>query len=209
MSKGMIFDVDGVLIYTAIDYPREIVKKIIKRLGYGEFSFKKVDRFWWGDSDVSRRELIELEFKVKFEDFIGLFEEYVRDFEHAKNFKGVYGEVIPVLDELKRRGISLGIVTDAPSYIAIPQLDYFFNDNYFSEIVMTHGLENVRDKPEPDGILLCMERMGVNDCAFIGDSDSDIVAAKKAGIEAILIDRGEHETYVEPDRKLKTLKELL
>lgn len=209
MNEGIIFDVDGVLIYTAIDYPREIVKKIIKRLGYGESSFEKVDRFWWGDSNICRRELIEIEFKVKFEDFIELFEEYVKDFENAKNFKGVYGEVIPVLDELKKRDISLGIVTDAPPYIAMPQINYFLGGNYFSEIVMTHGLENVRDKPEPDGLLLCMERIGVSDCAFVGDSDSDIVAAKKAGIEAILIDRGEHKTCVKPDRRINTLKELL
>ena len=209
MGKAIIFDVDGTLIHTSMNLVNAVVKKIIDELSYGEFSPEKVSRFWWGDKNISRRELIELEFKISFDDFIPLFRNHTMNFDYVKQFKKLYKDVKPVLDELLFRGIPLGVVTDAPSYIVVPQLNYFLGNGYFSEVIMTHELENVRDKPAPDGLLLCMEKLGTRDAIFVGDSDSDIVAAQSAGIPAILIERGEHETYAKPDRTIKTLYELL
>jgi|SRR3989344_1375357 len=209
MTKGIIFDVDGTLIHTSLDYANEIVKQVIEELGYGEHRPEKVHRFWWGDRKVSRKELIETEFKVKFEEFIVLFRRYASNFNYAKQFKKLYDDVKPVLDELVKRSIPLGLVTDAPDYIASPQLNYFLGNGYFSQIVMTHELPDVKDKPEPDGLLLCMRNLGVDEAVFVGDSDSDMVAAQRAKIPGILLDRGEHETYVEPKRKIKNLYELL
>ncbi len=209
MTKGIIFDVDGTLIHTSLDYVDEIVKQVIQELDYGEYHPEKVHRFWWGDRKVSRRELIETEFKVRFEDFIVLFRRRASDFNYAKQFKKLYDDVTSVLDELVKRNIPLGIVTDAPAYIASPQLNHFLGNGYFSQIIMTHELPNVKDKPEPDGLLLCMRNLGIDEAVFVGDSDSDMVAAQRAKILGILLDRGEHETYVEPKRKIKTLYELL
>jgi len=209
LSKGTIFDVDGCLIRTRIEYFRNIIQMVIDELGRGEFSFERVDRFLLGNADISRSKSIEVEFEVDFKDFIEPFRKYTSDFEYARQFKSLYDDVIPVLTELRKKEVVMGVVTDAPSYIALPQLNYFIGDGYFSEVVMTHGMEGVKDKPEPDGLLLCMERIGMTEGCFVGDSDSDIVAAKRAGVEAVLIDRGEHENYVEPDRRIKSLYELL
>src|SRR3989344_9264468 len=209
MTKGIIFDVDGTLIHTSLDYVNETIKQVIQELDYGEYSPEKVHRFLWGDKKASRRELIETEFNVRFEDFIILFRKYTSDFNYAKQFKKLYNDVKPVLDELVKRSIPLGIVTDAPAYIASFQLNHFLGNGYFSQIIMTHELPDVKDKPEPDGLLLCMRNLGVDEAVFVGDSDSDMVAAQRAKIPGILLDRGEHETYVEPKRKIKNLYELL
>eukprot|EP00559_Dactyliosolen_fragilissimus_P006019 CAMPEP_0184867140 /NCGR_PEP_ID=MMETSP0580-20130426/25123_1 /TAXON_ID=1118495 /ORGANISM="Dactyliosolen fragilissimus" /LENGTH=258 /DNA_ID=CAMNT_0027367201 /DNA_START=65 /DNA_END=841 /DNA_ORIENTATION=- len=58
-----------------------------------------------------------------------------------------------------------------------------------------HGADTApKPKPEPDGLFLCCEEMGVNaeNCVYIGDSPSDGLAAKNAGMLAIGVTWGSH-----------------
>jgi FMN phosphatase YigB (HAD superfamily) len=146
MTKGIIFDVDGTLIHTSLDYVNGIIKQVIEELGYGEYSPEKVHRFWWGDRKVSRRELIEIEFKARFEEFIVLFRRLASDFDYAKQFKKLYDDVKPVLDELVKKAhikfdnyldplqlsaqfVKADILKDYPKMIAqIPEKEW---QNYF------------------------------------------------------------------------------
>ena len=55
------------------------------------------------------------------------------------------------------------------------------------------GLGETQDicKPEPDGILMALEKLGFesSEVVFVGDSTIDLVAAKRANVAAILLDR--------------------
>jgi phosphoglycolate phosphatase len=209
MEKAIIFDVDGTLIRTDDEYALSLTKKTIEDLGYGDYSEEKALRFWWGVEGVSRREIVENELGVNFSEFYETFFGYTGDFEYAKEFKELYEDVIPVLDELKKRGVKLGTVTDAPPVIADPQLDHFLGNGYFPVRVCSHEREGIKEKPSPEGLHLCMERLGVEDALYVGDSDCDILAARNAGIDSVLIERGEHETSVVLYRGIESLFELL
>lgn len=208
MKKGIIFDVDGTLIHTKIEYFYESIKSVLAELG-GNFSTDKVDLFVRGSKHTSRNKIIAQEFGVDYGEFIELWRKKYGRFNVARKYKSVYSDVKSVLDELRTRGIRMAVVTDAHHDICYPQLDHFIGCGYFSEIISTQEIKNMENKPAPDGLIECMRRMNISDALYVGDSESDIIAAQRAGIESIWIDRGEHTIDVEPDRVIKTLYELL
>jgi len=201
--KAVIFDVDGTLIKIRKELFFEAFKFIRNELGYGDCSTENIERFIQGDKEMSRNVMIERVFGFNHDNFAELFKSYMSDFEKVKRFKSLYPDVKFVLDELRRGKVIMGAVTDAPPFIAIPQRNYFLGNGYFSEFVITYK-SDLRDKPAPDGLLYCMKQLGVEEAVFVGDSDSDIIAAQSAGIPAIWIDRGEHEIHTEPNRRIKT-----
>ena len=73
-----------------------------------------------------------------------------------------------------------------------------------------------RHKPEPDPLLLAVERLGGDaaEAAYVGDSPFDIRAAKAAGVFAVAVGWGgihpdERLLAEEPDAFVQTPEELL
>lgn len=67
-------------------------------------------------------------------------------------------------------------------------------------------------KPDPEPVLLCLSEMGASkdSSVMVGDSANDIIAAKNAGIEAVLIDRcGNRNIDVKADLVISSLDEML
>ncbi len=100
------------------------------------------------------------------------------------------GNMDVVLAELRERGHRLGIVTAkrrvtvALAFAKLP-LEHLFE-------VVVGGDETARHKPDPDPLLLALERLGVQaeDAAYVGDSPFDMQAAKAAGLYAIGVSWG-------------------
>ncbi len=113
----------------------------------------------------------------------------------------LYDDVIPTLMKLKAMTtLRLGIVTNTPIFIAQKELETFHLHLYFDEIL---GLGDHQEicKPEPDGILQVLEKMGClpPQTLFIGDSSIDLLAAKNARAIPILIDRTDSKAHGFPD----------
>ncbi|TML61827.1 MAG: HAD family hydrolase, partial [Actinobacteria bacterium] len=78
------------------------------------------------------------------------------------------------------------------------------------------GDETARHKPDPEPLLLALERMGVraDEAAYVGDAPFDVQAAKAAGLFSIGVTwggihaRGRLEAEV-PDALVETPEELL
>ena len=74
------------------------------------------------------------------------------------------------------------------------------------------SLENIRDyrekmKPEPEMIHEALENLGTKNAVMVGDQFTDILAARKAGIDSVYINRnGEKEPKA--DYSISDLKEL-
>ena len=56
-------------------------------------------------------------------------------------------------------------------------------DNYMEVVVLED--DTSKHKPDPEPLLLCMERLGLNkeDVIYIGDAYSDLLASRNAGID--------------------------
>ena len=91
------------------------------------------------------------------------------------------------LEALKEEGYSLAIASSTEINDTIEHLRHAGILEYFSSIVGGDMVE--KGKPNPDPFLLAASMIGAkpSDCIVIGDSPNDILTAKAAGMEMILI----------------------
>jgi putative hydrolase of the HAD superfamily len=121
--------------------------------------------------------------------------EMTRAWEHADHFE-LYEDALPVLDDLRARGLKLGLVSntgrDLDAFVAHHrlQVDAALGSGAFG-----------RTKPHPAIFRAVLERLEVEpqDAAMVGDSiEDDVDGARAAGIDrAFLLDREERFTDVE------------
>ncbi|MCS7144051.1 MAG: HAD family hydrolase [Archaeoglobaceae archaeon] len=98
----------------------------------------------------------------------------------------VYPGIEEVLRRLKERGMKLAVVTDAENGKAIARLRKTDLEKYFDVIVSADMCG--KRKPEPDSILLALEKLGVKaeETVLVGDSiRRDITAGKRVGMMTI------------------------
>jgi len=79
----------------------------------------------------------------------------------------------------------LGIVTGRPRAETLYVLKKFHMQNLFDVIVAMEDYPPEKTKPDPYPIKLAMEKLGLEDAVYVGDSVDDITAAKRAGVKAI------------------------
>jgi pyrophosphatase PpaX len=102
---------------------------------------------------------------------------------HATHFGGVYDGVPDVLRELRQRNIRNGIVTGKSRSsweITLTQVEL----GEFDVVVVDDDVVN--PKPDPQGIRAALDALRVEPrhAIYVGDSPSDMEAARAAGIRA-------------------------
>ncbi len=100
-----------------------------------------------------------------------------------------FPETARVLESLKARGKSIGIVSGKKAYKIINLLRSRNLEGYPETIVGYD--ETVLHKPNPDPLLMGMSFFDVprEDTVYVGDSPNDAQAAKAAGIDCVIVDR--------------------
>ncbi|CAN5254147.1 pyrophosphatase PpaX [soil metagenome] len=108
-------------------------------------------------------------------------------------------ELLALLPALKAEGRKLGIVTAKRHRTVALALDRFPALEAEFDVVVAHE-DTERHKPDPDPVLLAIERLGgtPGESAYFGDSPFDIQAAKSAGAFAIAVSWG----GIHPDERL-------
>ena len=119
-----------------------------------------------------------------------------------------------VLTRLKDEGRRLGVVTAKWRSSVQLAFDRLPIERFFDVVVA--GDETERHKPDPDPILLALDRLRApaDESVYVGDSPFDIRAAKAAGAHAIAVTWGrmhprERLEREEPDAIVDTAEELL
>jgi phosphoglycolate phosphatase-like HAD superfamily hydrolase len=104
------------------------------------------------------------------------------------------------LERLYQKGISMCVVTNVPYFLAEMELQAFSLQHYFQLIL---GLGDTQEicKPEPDGILNCMKQCNAQPSTtlMVGDAVVDLLAAKRAGVFPVLIDRDGDKKIEDPE----------
>ncbi len=103
--------------------------------------------------------------------------------QHGDVKTRVYPEMIETLDELKARGKKLAVLSN--KYNGGTQL---MTSRYFArQMDLAVGEGPVPRKPDPTGLLYVAEKLGLpaSRIAYVGDSDTDVLAAQRAGAFAI------------------------
>ena len=126
-----------------------------------------------------------------------------------------FDELLALLPGLAQQGRKLGIVTAKRHRTVGLALDRFPALAAAFDVVIAHE-DTERHKPDPDPVLLAVERLGgqPDEAVYIGDSPFDIGAAKAAGVFAVAVGWGgihtdERLRAEEPDAFVRTPAELL
>jgi len=180
--KGLIFDIDGVLV----DVRESYRKTIIETAGYftgTKFTLadtqKVKDRGGFNnDWDVTyalveegggvlNKEVI----KAKFQELYSI---------NKQNEKLLVDKEL--LARLKQK---IGIATGRPRVEALEVLDKFGITPYFDTILALEDLDGNKDRPDPYILNRCKELLEIDYGFFCGDTVDDMKAGKAAGLTTI------------------------
>jgi len=110
----------------------------------------------------------------------------VRAWEQHENFS-LYKDALPVLDELRARGLRIGLVSNGQR-----DLEEFVVHHELRVDAVVGSKAHGRTKPHPSIFVAALEALGASaeDAAMVGDSfEDDIEGARSLGMRAILLDR--------------------
>jgi len=119
--------------------------------------------------------------------------EITKGWELHENFE-LYEDALPVLDELRRAGLKIGLVTNSSRDVRA------FAEHHALHVDATIGsLEHGKTKPHASIFAALLELLDVEpgDAAMVGDTIADdIEGARALGMRAILLDRyGRHPDF--------------
>lgn len=126
-----------------------------------------------------------------------------RAWEHAHNFE-LYEDALPVLEELRGRGLKLGLVSNSGR-----DLDAFVEHHRIQiDAALASGAHG-KAKPHEAIFRAVLDRLEVEpaDSAMVGDSvEDDIEGARAIGMRAYLLDR--ENRYPQLEERLTDLRQL-
>ena len=186
--KGVIFDLDGVLVFTD-KFHYQAWKALADRIG-AEFTEKDNDRL----RGVSRMESLEIVLEkypgpiFTFDEKLALAEEknsLCRQLLSQMGKEDVTAEVRDTLQTLRERGYRLAIGSSSKNTKYI--LERTGLSVYFDAV--SDGTNIINSKPDPEVFLKAAAFLGLvpEDCLVIEDAHAGIQAAKAGGMTAAAI----------------------
>jgi putative hydrolase of the HAD superfamily len=137
-------------------------------------------RFW---TYLYRRLLAEL--GVEDESLVG---QLYATFSHTSSYK-LFDDVLPVLEELDRRGYRLGLISNFERWLEEMLVE--LEVGHIFDVTVISGVEGV-EKPDPAIYAVALERAGVGPrlAVHVGDSPVlDVEPASSVGMTTVLLDR--------------------
>lgn len=178
----VIFDLDGTLLNTLEDLG-DSVNFALKSFGYPTRTYEEVKSFVGnGIKDLLTK---AVPIGTDEETTLRCLQAFKNHYKtNMQNKTLPYEGIIALLKELNSKGIKLGIVSNKYDF-GVKNL----NKYYFKDLipVAIGEREGVRKKPAPDTVLTAMKELGSKkeECLYVGDSGSDMITAKNAGIKSV------------------------
>lgn len=147
-----------------------------------------LERAWW--REVVERTFDICELRDRFVDFSSYFNLVFDRFATASTWK-LYDETLPVLQQLRRARVPLGIISNFDSRLHAV-LDALALREYFQSVTLSTAIGAA--KPDVRVFQTATRTHGINsECALhVGDSyKQDYVGAKRAGLQAVWLLRQE------------------
>lgn len=182
-TKGVIFDLDGVVVELRLDFAA------IKQEMFGSpegYILERLDRL---HGEERRRAEAILQ---KYED------------EAAHRAQPVEG-ILPLFAWLKERGLKRALVT-RNSRRSVEVIEVRLGLRF--PVVVTR--EDAPPKPSPQPILLACRRMGIQpeEALVVGDGELDLLAGRRAGVTTVLLRNPFHPSSEHADFVISDLSEL-
>jgi len=215
LPRLVMFDLDGTLVDSVPDLATA-VDRMLAELGREPAGVERV-RKWVGNGArvLVRRALAggldhSAVGEAQTEQALARFLDIYAD---CHELITLYPGVHELLEALSTAAVELAVVTNKPERFVAPLLEQVGLGGYFRWIIGGDTLP--QQKPDPAALLQVMHLAGVSNLQslFVGDSRSDVLAARAAGVPCVAVSYGyNHGRPVaeeEPDRVVDSLAELL
>lgn len=212
MIKGLLFDLDGTLADTAPDLGFALNRQRAIH-GLPALPLQTIRPY------VSQggRGLMKVGFDLTPEDanFISMREEFLdlyaqRLCHETRLFPGI----AELLSELEKRRLPWGVVTNKIERFTLPLLEKLQLAGRAACIVSGDTCSNFKPHPEP--LLHASREMGIpaGKCAYVGDDERDVLAARAAKMQVVVVlygylGNGTHPENWGADALIATPQELL
>jgi len=197
MSLLIIFDLDGTLVDSAPDIATA-VNRMRSELGYPEKPLEQVKQWVGNGSAMLVKRAVGEALQLAPEAVSApLFQQaHELFFKHYRQCNGdtsqLYEGVLPTLEYFQQQGIPQAICTNKPTEFTHALLEKLAIDHFFRCVVSGDTLPV--KKPDPAPLLFCAEQCGasVDQCLMVGDSMTDVQAARNADMKVVCVSYGYH-----------------
>lgn len=206
----VIFDLDGTLLNTLEDL-KDGINHMLAVYKYPERSLEEIRTFVGnGIYRLVEQAVPEGLSKEEINQFFLEYREYYT--HHCKNKTRPYDGVMELLQELKRQGYSLAIVSNKSNQAVKELVEEYFRD------LMDEALgekEGILRKPAPDMVneVIRLLHTDHKKTLYVGDSEVDKKTAENAGLSYVLVDWGfrhrQELLELKPTKIISHPKELL
>lgn len=189
--KAIVFDLDGTLVDSAPEIAIAL-NTAMAEIGQPSFPLTEVQTFIGGGAKVALQRALATRGADLGE---GVFDAMMASFykvyaEVSEAGNGLYPGVKETLAELSRRSFPLGVCTNKAAHITAIALKALGIAPYFAAVVGAR--DDLPRKPAPDMLLAALGQLGVrpSEALVVGDSRSDIGAARAAGCPVFAVSYG-------------------
>lgn len=182
--EGVFFDLDGTLLDTAEDFVIT-VNQMLTDHQHPAMDGHVIRR----NVSAGSRALMKLAFNLTPGDeleqkralFLQYYDRHIQDHRRS-TFAQPYPGILPLIEELERRDIAWGIVTNKPRPYALSLIRQIGLLERSQAIVCPEDVK--KPKPDPEALFLACKQASCSPEAsvYIGDHLRDIEAGKKAGM---------------------------
>ena len=192
LPRLVMFDLDGTLVDSVPDLATAVDRMLVE-MGREPAGVEKV-RKWVGNGvrvlvrraladDIDHTAVSDAETEIALARFLDI---YADSHELITLYPGVH----ELLEALSTAAVELAVVTNKPERFVAPLLEQVGLGGYFRWIIGGDTLP--QQKPDPAALLQVMRLAGVSQeqSLFVGDSRSDVLAARAAGVPCVAVSYG-------------------
>lgn len=210
MVTAILFDFWGTLVENGVRSPIKQVKQLLNiDLPFSEYVVR-MERAMM----TSRHATLKDAFSSVCKEFskecpTDLLEQLIGLWNKSWMLAEPYPEVVEVLKNLKKK-YTLILISNTDSFSIANVLDKFSLSSYFQKTFFSCEMGMLKGEKNFLPQVVDETDLRIEDCVLVGDSiQSDMMAAKRLGMKAILIDRRDCRDFQPKVKDLKELKEVL